>query len=67
MTSTSLPRPALVPGRAATTSGLVRQALVEALIGAVRDELAAGGVVRASPAVTKTAPTRKISTVSAEG
>ena len=67
MTSTSLSRPALVPGQTATTSDPVRQALVEALTGAVLDELGAVGLARTTPAATKTAPGRKISTVSAGG
>ena len=67
MTATSLPRPELIPGRPATTSGPVRQALVEALIGAVLDELGTTGVARTTPGATKTAPRRKISAVSAEG
>ena len=67
MTSTSLPRPARVPGLPAATSGPVRQALVEALIGAVLDELGTVGVARATPGATKTAPRQKISAASAEG
>lgn len=54
-------------GETMTATSVLRPALVEALIGAVLDELGAVGVARTTPAATKTAPRRRISTVSAEG
>ena len=59
MTSTSLPQPALVPRRTTTTGDPVRQALVNALIGAVLDEL--GGVARTTSVAAKNAPRRDTS------
>ena len=59
MTSTSVPQSTLVPGPSATTSDPVRQALVDALIGAVLDELGDVGVARTTPGATKTAPKAK--------
>ncbi len=65
--ASTVPQPALVPRRTTATGAPVRQALVAALIGAVLDELGAVGVARTTPAATKTAPGRKISTEGAEG
>ncbi len=63
----TLPQPALVPRRTTATREPVRQALIDALIGAVLDELGAGGVPRTTSAAAKNAPRREISTREAEG
>ena len=60
--SCGVSQPALVPRRTTTTSGLVRQALVDALIGAVLDEMGAVGVSRTTPAATQNGPKPEIST-----
>lgn len=67
MTPTVVPRPAPVPGRPTTISGPVRQALIEALIGAVLDEREAVAVARMTPTVVKPALRRKTSAESADG
>ena len=67
MTATSMPRPALVPRRRATTSGPLRQARVDALIGAVLDEMGAVGVARTTATAVQPAPRRKTSSGRADG
>ncbi len=66
MTSNRVPRPVRVPRRTTTVSAPVRRALVDALIGAVRDELDAVDVSRTKRANTKHA-TEKSPRVSAKG
>ena len=53
--------------RRTTTSLPVRQALVEALIGAVLDEMLGGGVSRCQPVATKHAPSESCPPASGEG
>ena len=66
--ASTVPQVALVPRRKSATGAPVRQALVDALIGAVLDELGAVDVARPTPAATKTLQgKRSICTVSAEG
>ena len=60
MASTTLLQSAVVPRRTTTTSDPVRQALVDALIGAVLNEMEAVDVSRSTPAATKTAPREKL-------
>ena len=61
MTSNTEPQAARVSRRTTTASGPVRQALVDALIGAVLDEMDAVGVSRTTSAVTTHATSREIS------
>ena len=67
MTATTSPHSAVVPRRTTARRGPVRQALVDALIGAVLEELEAVGVSRPQPVATKHARGEKSPLVSAEG
>ena len=58
--ASTLPQSALVPRRTTATRTPVREALVDALIGAVLDEMEAVDVSRSTPAATKTAPREKL-------
>jgi len=57
--ATTRPQPALVLPRTTVSRAPVKQALVDALIGAVLDELGGVDVARITPAATKTAPRQK--------
>ncbi len=65
--ASTVPQAGLVPRRTTATRAPVRQALIDALIGAVLDEMGAGGVPRTTAAAAKNAPRREISTREAEG
>ena len=60
-------RGALVSRRTTMMSGPEKKAFVEALVGAVLDEIGAVGMIRTKPAATKSTRKRKPSTRAAEG